>query len=39
MELDGCYLTILATPRPYRVEDKMIDEYEEVGGMRIGTGN
>jgi hypothetical protein len=39
MELDGFCLTTLTTPRKYNVEDRMTDEYEEVGGMRIGRGN
>jgi hypothetical protein len=39
MELGGCYLTTLVTPRLYNAEDRMIDEHKKVHGMRTGRGN
>jgi hypothetical protein len=34
-----CYEKTLPVRRLYGVGDRMIDEYEVIGGMRIGKGN
>jgi hypothetical protein len=34
-----CYITTLSGSRLYTVDDRMINEYGAVGGMRIGGGN
>jgi hypothetical protein len=39
VHLDVCYLTMLSVSGIYSVDNRMISERGEVGGMRIGRGN
>jgi hypothetical protein len=35
----ACYLTMLSVSRVYSIDERMINEYDAIGGMRIGSRN